>query len=304
MRTSSPAPWLLAAVLLGTLADPARAQRGGGRNRRPQEIQDRVACRAVDVAFTAPEGEPTPDLAATEFVRSATAAKQCAVLYLFDGSADEATRQQFERALFGNDETGLYLRCFQFGRIDLQRAEDLQTRYRKQAPLFVVFDKSGKLVDEIAMPGWKANASALMKGLEKAGKSAFKPSLKSFVDRMGDLVRDMEQLYGKRTLLEQRIARAGDADKQKQAELQRDLDAIAAELQQIEKKEGELLLEHNVPTQPEGAVRLGGRERGDWGGRGGAGGAPGGGGSGGGNGAGGGGRSGAEGGGRGGRSGG
>lgn len=300
MPTSSPAPWLLAAVLAGALADPASAQRGGGRNRRPQEIQDRVACRAVDVAFTAPEGEPTPDLAATDFVRSATAAKHCAVLYLFDGSAEEETRQQFERTLFGSDETGLYLRCFQFGRIDLQRAEDLQARYRKQAPLFVVFDKSGKQVGEIAMPGWKANASALIKGLEKAGNSAFKPSLKSFVDRMGDLVRDMEQLHGKRTLLEQRIARAGDADKQKQAELQRDLDAIAAELQQVEKKEGELLLEHNVPTQPEGAVRLGGRDRGDWGGRGGAGSGSGAGGGG----AGGGGRPGAGGGGRGGRSGG
>jgi len=268
-------PLLTVAALL--FADTALAQRGG--RGRPEEITNRVACFFVDVAPPVGEGAMATELANTDLIRAAAGANQVAVLYLFDGGDAANMREQFEKTMFGNDTIGLHLRFFHCGRIDVAKAPALKSKYGKDLPLFVTFNKEGKQADDAAMPGYKASGNALVKALEKAGNPVYKPSLAAAVKNYSELVRDLEQMIARRKLLEDRQSRTTGDDasaKQKRAAIDKDLKDLDAEKAKLEQKETELIQKLHMPVRDSKAVQLGGG--GGRGGRGPGGGGPGGGG--------------------------
>lgn len=260
-------------ALLSFFAADVAAQGGRGRG-RAEEITNRVGAFFADTAGPATDGDKVADLSTCDLVRAAAGNGQPTVLYLVDGSDDQDVREQFERTVFGSDELGIELRCFHCGRIDLAKVDALKARYQKQAPLFAVFDKDGKLVETVAMNGYKASTTSLGKALEKAAQGAVKPSIAAFAKDYGSLVRDLEQALAKRKLAQEQRAKAG-ADKGKKAEADKDLEVASAAVDKLLEKEKALLEKHRLPERPTNAVRLGGRAFGPGGG-GGGGGRPGG----------------------------
>lgn len=250
-----PAVFVLSCCLVATCAQSAAAQ--GGRFRgRPEEITNRVGAFFVEATAPAAEDGKPVDLARCDLVQAASGAGQPSVLYLFDGGDDEDVRQQFERAVLGNDEIGIMLRCFHCGSIDLQKAEALQRQFAKQAPLFVTFDPNGKVAETASMPGYKAAAKALEGALQKAAHGAVKPSLAAFAKEYGNLVRDLEQLLSKQKALKERQAKAG-ADRAKKAELDKDMAALEKEQQKLLDKEKGLVEKAKPVERPANARRLG-----------------------------------------------
>ncbi len=261
----------LAAALFLALA-PATAQ-GRGRG-RAEEIQNRVGAFFTDVKGPLPSGDQAGDLAQTDLVRAATGRGQLAVLYLVDSSDEATVREQFERTVLGGDELGIMLRCFHCGRIDLRTEPLLAAKFQKQAPAFVVFDKTGKAADVVAMSGYKASPKSLEDALVAAARGVVKPSLTAFAKDYGGFVRDLEQALGKKQIAKERHAKAG-ADKAKKTEAEKDLAAAEKEEQHLLDRERELLGKLELPPRSPDARRLGGR--GGAGGNGGAGGRGGGG---------------------------
>jgi len=251
------------------------AQGGGGRGRgRAEEITNRVGAFFTDVSGPAVDGEKVADLATIDLVRAAAGAEQLSVLYLVDGGDDQDVRDQFEVQMFGTDEIGIELRCFHCGRIDLAKEPTLKTKYGKQAPLFVVFDKDGK-ADELSLSGYKASATSLQKLLEKAASGVVKPSLAGFAKEYGNMVRDIEQLLTKKKQANEKLAKAG-ADKVKRTEIEKEIKALEAEEKKLTDKETDFLTRGRLPERGANARRLGGNRWGRGGrdgeGRGGAGG--------------------------------
>src|SRR5262245_12412411 len=136
----SPALVVLSAILV-LRAD--LAAQGYGRRQRPDEILNRVGAWFSDTAGPVPGDGAAVDLASAEFVKAAVGAGHPSVLFVVNGNDDQDVRDQFERALF-TDEIGINLRAFACGRVDLAKEPTLATKYGKQAPLFVVFDREGK----------------------------------------------------------------------------------------------------------------------------------------------------------------
>jgi hypothetical protein len=278
-----PMPHLVFRALLPTLLlalTTSAAAQGGGRFRpRAEEIQNRVGAFFGDTQPPATDGDKVAELATCELVRAAASANQLCVLYLYDSRDDKDVRGEFERAMFASDETGIELRCFHCGRIDLASNAALAQRYQKQAPMFVVFDDKGKPT-ELPMNGYKASASSLQKALEKAAQGTIKPSLAAFAKEYGGFVRDLEQALTKKKTAEERQTKAG-ADKGKRQEADKDLQAAEAEVQKLLSKETALLARMHLPARPADAERLGGRQmdrgQGNGGGGGGGGGRRGGG---------------------------
>ncbi|HEX6811437.1 MAG TPA: hypothetical protein VF384_07430 [Planctomycetota bacterium] len=248
----------LAALL--TLPVSAQGGGGGGRRQRPEEIQNRVGAFFSDISGPTADGDKI-DLATTEFVRAAVAKEQLSVLYLHIGTDEQDTRENFERMLFASDELGIELRCFHCGRIDLSKEPALKTKYGDQAPLFIAFDKTGKAGDIVSMNGYKVAANALSKQLEKVAQGALKPALATFAKEYGGLVRDLENLLGRKKISKDRYAKAG-SDKAKRAEADKDLREIEAEEEKVKAKEKEMLAKMQLPQRAENAQRLGGREGG------------------------------------------
>lgn len=250
----------------------------GGRFRRPEEVTNRVGVFFADQAGPASDGDKVAGLETTEVVRAAIAARQPAVLYLVDGSADEEVRGQFERQVFGSDELGITLRCFHCARLDLAKETALAAQFAKKAPLFVVFDAEGK-ASEVSMVGYKPSTSSLQKALDKAGAGTVKPSLGAFAKQYASMVRDLEQLLAEQKQHQDKLARAG-ADANKKKAIEKELAGVAAEMQKLLDKENEFLAKQRLPERPSTAQRLGTwRPRRDdepGGGRGGAGGTGGG----------------------------
>jgi len=249
------------------LALPASAQGGGGGGRgrqRPEEILNRVGAFFTDTNGPTADGDKVADLATTEMVRAAVAAEQLCVLYLHNSADEKDTREQFERMLFAGDELGIELRCFHCGRIDLSKEPALKTKYGDQAPLFIAFDKTGKPGEIVSMNGYKVAANALSKQLEKAAQGVIKPPLATFAKEYGGLVRDLENLLGRKKISRDRYAKAG-SDKAKRAEADKDLKEIEAEEAKVLEKEKEMLGKMRLPERGEKAQRLGGG-RGGWGG--------------------------------------
>lgn len=264
-----PAAALAAAVLF---ADAAAAQRGG-RNRRPEEIQERVGAFFADTSGPAVDGEKVADLDTCELVRAAAAAGQPTVLYLHDGTANEQVVGDFEKLLFRSDALGIKLRCFHCGRIDVSKEPALKARFGDDAPLFAVFDGAGKAQKPLSMKGYKADPNELEALLDKAAKGHVKPSLEAFAKGYADLVRDLEQVLAKKELASQRRTRAGD-DPSKQKKADKDLQEADAERKKLLDKEQAMLEKLKLPARPAEAKQLG-RDSG-WGGGGGGGGSGGG----------------------------
>lgn len=255
MRHQRPVvPFLVLSLACAAL----HAQGGRGGRGRTEEITNRVGAFFTDIAGPATDGDKVADLATCEMVRAATGNGQPTVLYLVDSGDDQDVRDQFERTVFGSDEIGIELRCFHCGRIDLAKSAPLKARFQKQAPLFAVIDKEGKLVETVAMNGYKASAPLLAKALERAGAGTVKPSLEAFAKEYGGLVRDLEQALAKKKLAQERQAKAG-ADKGKKAEADKDLEAATTAVDKVMDKEKALLAKHRLPERPANAVRLGGR---------------------------------------------
>jgi uncharacterized membrane protein YgcG len=269
---------VLALLCIGlTCMQSAAAQRGPGRG-RPDEITNRVGVFFADAEPPKAEAEGKPlDLAKADMVVAGAGMNQPTVLYLFDGADDQDVRQQFERTMFAGDEIGIMLRCFHCGSIDLQKAEGLKAQYAKLAPVFVVFDASGKAEDPVSMSGYKPSVKSLQNQLVKAAQGTVKPSLNGFAKEYGDLVRDLENLLGKKKIASERMAKAG-ADKVKKAGFEKDLEAIDKDEKKLLDHETEMIKKLNLPERPGNARRLGERQWGGGGGRGGRGGNNGGGG--------------------------
>lgn len=261
-----------AVALCLCLAPEMLAQGGGGRWRRPEEITNRTGAFFTDIAGPTADGDKVADLATLELARTAKSANQMVVLYLVDGGDDQDTREQFESTLFANDELGIELKFFHCAKLDLAKEPALKTKYAKQAPLFVVFDASGKPV-ELSMSGYKPSVSGLTKLLEKQATGTVKPSLAGFAKTYGGIIQDLEQVLSKKKQALQKQAKAG-GDQGKRAEADKDVKALEAEEQKILTKEKDLLSKVRLPERDAKAQRVGAPR---WGGRGGApgGGAPG-----------------------------
>jgi hypothetical protein len=249
------------------LAPEASAQGGGGRWRRPEEITNRTGAFFVDATGPATEGDKVADLGTIELARTAKSANQMVVLYLVDSGDEQDTRDQFEGALFANDELGIELKFFHCAKIDLAKEPALKTKYTKLAPLFVVFDANGKPA-ELSMSGYKPSVSGLTKLLEKQATGTVKPSLAGFAKTYGGIIQDLEQVLSKKKQAQQKQAKAG-SDQGKRAEADKDVKALEAEEQKILGKEKDLLGKVRLPERDAKAQRLGAPR---WGGRGGAGG--------------------------------
>lgn len=253
------AAWFLAVVasVFGAAAS-LTAQRGG--RGRSEAIKSRVGSYFVTATLPTVEGEKSDPLAAVAMVREAAAAHQLAVLYLYDPK-DERKHEQFEKTVFNNDEVGVALRCFRCGRIDVSADAQARARYGKQAPLFVVFGSDGKPVGEVPMTGYKAVVNPLVAMLARAATEV-KPSLAEFVSRCRGVVNQLEQLEGKRKLLQERRARLDakgkgqEQDAGKRAELDQDGKALDAEEQKTLADEKELLEQAKVPPRDPSAQRL------------------------------------------------
>lgn len=280
---------LFLAVTVPCLFVDVAAAQGRGRG-RAEEILNRVGAYFLDVNGPPLDGDKAGDLANVDLVRAAKNAGQLAMLYVVDGSDDEDVRTQFERTMFSGDEMGITLRCFHCGRIDLKSEPTLKAKLGKQAPLFVAFDKDGKPTEILSMAGYKAQPKALETLLAKASPGVIKPSLAAFTKDYGGFVRDLEQALNKKKLLKERYAKAG-SDRQKRADVDKDLAVAEKEEQKLLEQETAMLAKAGLPERPADAKRLGGRggfgdqgggRGGQGGGRGGQGGGQGGGGTGGG----------------------
>lgn len=262
MRTCTLLATLLVAVIT---ADTLEAQqRGGGNNRRnrwrrPEEISSRVGAYFTKTEAPKTDGEKIADLNTIDLVRAAASAGQVTVLYLHDGEADEAVVTQFENALFrqdkSGDELGFKLRMFHCGQVDISKAPAMKARYGKHVPMFIAFDKDGKELPKVSMPGYRAKASALEGLLDKASSGAFKPSLKTLAKKYADIVKDLEAVMKAKSEGEQEATKAENNADRKKAEK-----AIATAKKQEDKllKAEEKLLE-KVRQPARGATKLGGR---------------------------------------------
>ena len=252
-----PLPLLLA---LATLAEPLAAQRGRGR---PEAIVERVGCFFTDVPFTAPaDADAEHPFANMAAVQDAKAKEQPALLYLFDPGSEERKLQQYEQTMFNNDELGISLRCFRCLRLDVTKQPEL-AKYAARAPVHVVFAADGKLVGEVAHTGNKAQVNTLVKLLEKAAAGHVKPSLPVFVKSYRDVVRDLEQVEGKRRALQERRNKLETKDAAKRTEMDKDLLELKEEEKPLLEREKQLLEQAKaLPRDPE-AKRLGERR---WGG--------------------------------------
>lgn len=260
MRTCT----LLATLVVAIFAtDSVEAQRGGGgrnRWRRPDEITNRVAIYFSPAEAPASDGDKIADLNTIDLVRAAAAADQVTLLYLHDGEADEQVVQQFESALFradkSGDELGIKLRMFHCGQIDISKSPALKQHYGKDVPLFVAFDKAGKELKPVSMPGYKAKASALESLVDQASAGAFKPALKTLAKQYADIVDDLEQVLRDKEAATQAQTKASN-DKAKSKKAERELADIAKLEEKILKAEEKLLEGLRMPAR--GTQRLGGR---------------------------------------------
>ena len=241
-------------VLLALAAD-LPAQRGGGK-RRPEAVLERVSCWLVDgklpASTAANAGEDR--VAAVGAVADARTRHELALVYLFDSKVDAEKRAAFEKTMFGNEELGIALRCFQTARVDIAGDDDAQGKYGRRLPLFLAFDENGKQAGEASLAGYKTAVAPVMGILEKAAGGHVKPTLAIFVSGYRGVVHDIEALDGKRKVLNDRKGKAADAAKK--AEIEKELQAADAEEKQVLAEEKKLLDGAKVPARDAAAKRF------------------------------------------------
>lgn len=253
-------PFLVSALVL--LAPPLLAQRGGARE-RPEAILERLGCWFVDAKVEAGAdavaGNP---FAGIKTLQEAATAHQPAVLYLFDPKSDERKWKQYEQTTFNNDELGLSLRCFRCVRLDVTTQTEFMAKFGAKVPIWFAFDETGKQVGELAQTGNKMAINPLVQLLGKASAGHVKPSLEAFVDKYRDVVRDLENLDGKRKNLAARQKNVDAKDTARRADLEKEAKAVDAEEKDLLAKEKTLLEQARVQQRDPGAKRLGARDRG------------------------------------------
>ncbi len=223
MRTSTLLATLCVALFV---ADNLEAQRrgGGGRNgRRPEEITNRTAAYFTEVDAPATQGDKIAPFHSIDLVRAAAAAGQVTVLYLHNSEAERRVVQQFESTLFrpdqSGDQLGLKLRMFHCGQIDISKSPAMKTRYEKDVPMFIAFDKTGKELKVVSMSGYKAKAGKLEALIDQASTGAYKPSIKTITKKYGKIITDLEKALKAKTQAEKDQTKAGnDKAKAKKAE--------------------------------------------------------------------------------------
>jgi hypothetical protein len=95
----------------------------------------------------------------------------------------------------------------------------MKTRYEKDVPMFIAFDKTGKELKAVSMSGYKAKASKLEALIDQASTGAYKPSVKTIVKKYVKIVDDLEKALRAKTQAEQAQTKAGnDKSKAKKAE--------------------------------------------------------------------------------------
>jgi hypothetical protein len=242
----------------------AQGRGGGGRNgrnaRRPEEITNRTAAYFTETDAPATQGEKIAPFDSIDLVRAAAASGQVTVLYLHNSEAEKRVVQQFEAAVFradkSGDELGLKLRMFHCGQIDISKSPAMKTRYEKDVPIFIAFDKTGKELKAVSMSGYKAKASALEALIDKASAGAYKPSIKTIAKKYGAIVDDLEEALKAKTEAEQDQTKAGN-DKSKAKKAEKALAAATKLEEKALKAEEKLLEDLRLPAR--GDKKLGGR---------------------------------------------
>src|SRR5262249_30253711 len=156
--------------VLVALAAELPAQRGGGR-RRPEAVLERVSCYLVDGKLPAHTAANAGEdrVAAVGAVADARTRHELALVSLFDSKVDAEKRAAFEKTMFGNEELGIALRCFQTARVDIAGDDDAQAKYGRRLPLFLAFDENGKQAGEAALARSKSAGPPVLGVLRKAG---------------------------------------------------------------------------------------------------------------------------------------
>lgn len=256
-------------TLLATLAvaiftaDTLEAQRRGGNNRnrwrRPAEITSRVGAYFTETDAPKTDGKKVADLNTIDLVRAATSAGQVTMLYLHDGEADQDVVRRFESSLFRSDRLGdvlgIKLRMFHCGQIDISKTPAMKARYGKDVPMFIAFDKTGKELPKVSMPGYRAKASALERLVDRASSGAFKPSLKTFAKKYASIVGDLEAALKAKAQGEKEATKAENKADRKKAE--KEIAAAQKQEDKLLKAEEKLLEKIRQPAR--GETRLGGR---------------------------------------------
>ena len=257
-------PALTIAVAALNLAAGVHAQ-GRGRG-KPEVVKERLGNYFVKVTLPRGLDEGQDRLAETHHVGRAARSKQLSLLYLFDATGDADKHARFEPLLFKNDELGVCLRWFRCGRVDLTKDDDAYAAFAKQAPLFVVFDATGKRVAETSMAGYRAKPGDLVKLLTRAAKGHAKPALPVFAKRYRSFLRELQNLDGRKRTLSGRWQRMqskpGGGPRDKRNKLKKEEAELAAEEKKLLEAETKLLGAAAVPVRDPKAVRVGEQRRG------------------------------------------
>jgi hypothetical protein len=240
----------LSLAVLFAAAVPVNAQRGRGRS---EATLERISSYFVD-AQVPPATEAGKDrFAGLALVIDAKENKHPVFLYVFDSSIEEPKREGFDKIVFGSEEVGVTLRCFRCARVDIAGDAEAQAKWGKKLPLFLAYDDQGRPAGEVSLPGYKAATSGLLSLLDKAIGARVKPTLDTFVKDYREVVRELENLEGKRRVLEGRRAKADDKKKEQLAVEARELDAEEVKLLTTEK---EVLARGKLPPRDPTAKRI------------------------------------------------
>ncbi|MBN2492220.1 MAG: hypothetical protein JXQ29_15340 [Planctomycetes bacterium] len=116
-------------------------------------------------------------------------------------SADGKKVTTFESAVLKKEEVAIALKIFRCLKFDIARDKVAKEVYGDKVPLFLAYDASGKLVEELHVPDYKCNSTALMGLLVKATRGHGKLPLKTFIKKYRDFLGDLDKLEGKKDVL-------------------------------------------------------------------------------------------------------
>ncbi len=169
-----------------------------------------------------------------------------ALLYLYS-AADPEKLGKFEHQMltFRSEALCCGMKAFTLLKLDVGRDPVAREEYEKKLPVFLAFDKTGALADEVSLRGYKPNAGKVLKLLYKAAKGYGTMPLPKFVGGYRKFVNKWDQLARDKKGLAKKIDAAG-APSKKHSKEQEKLDKRERELLEMEKE----LLDAIRPTPP------------------------------------------------------
>ena len=128
---------------------------------------------------------------------------ELAVLLVHDSKVKggAAKYKKFKDGLFKNESLAVAFRVFRCLELDTAKSKVAKQQFGKKLPCFLVFDAKGRQVDEVAMAGYRAKASSLLKALTKVSKGHGKLPLVTFIKKYRSFLNDLDKLEGKKTVL-------------------------------------------------------------------------------------------------------